>query len=137
MGSSSEPRTIGSQPEELRLLARASDLGVAREFVERAASRFGLDAEDAFDLVLATNEAVTNAIRHGSADEHGRILLFVVAVGDRLTLVVRDYGNFTPSRSDSRLDGGRGLGMMRALTDRLDLQADPLGTTVRLSKDRQ
>jgi serine/threonine-protein kinase RsbW len=131
-------RAVGSATGELRLPARAGDLGVARDFVERAASSFGLDAEDGFDLVMAVNEAVTNAIRHGRADEQGRILLFTLIDGDRLTLVVRDYGTFIASQPGSvRLDGGRGLAMMGALTDHFELLADSRGTTVRLSKDRE
>jgi anti-sigma regulatory factor (Ser/Thr protein kinase) len=123
---------------QLRLVAKAENLGVARGFVECAAVAFGLEAEASFDFVLAANEAVTNAIRHGRPDEQGRILLLVVADGERLTLVVHDYGAFrTPSpESPPRLDSGRGLAMMRRLTDTFELIAEAGGTTVRLSKDR-
>jgi serine/threonine-protein kinase RsbW len=138
VSSSLGQRAAGSWTGELRLPARAQDLGAARDFVERAASSFGLDAEGGFELVLAANEAITNAIRHGSADEQGRILLFTLADGDRLTLVVRDYGTFTSSHSSPmRPDGGRGLAMMGALTDHFELLTDSRGTTVHLSKDRR
>jgi len=124
---------------ELRLPAHPTELGVAREFVERACVDFGLDADAAFDFVLAANEAVTNAIRHGRADDDGQILLVTLADGERLTLVVRDYGVFVmpPLESPPRLEGGRGMAMMRSLTDDFELLIDALGTTVRLSKDRR
>lgn len=122
---------------ELRLPFHPTELGTAREFVQRAALGFGLGADASFDFVLATNEAVTNAIRHGCPDEHGRILLRMVTGSDRLTLVVRDYGIFVPPPvATLRVDGGRGLAMMRNLTDEFELLPDGLGTTVRLSKDR-
>lgn len=123
---------------ELRLPARAPDLAVARAFVEHAAASFGLDDEETFEFSLAANEAVTNAIRHGGPDEEGRIVLRVAADGNRLTLVVRDFGTFlSPTIGmQPRLDGGRGLAMMHSLTDAFELIADPAGTTVRLSKDR-
>jgi anti-sigma regulatory factor (Ser/Thr protein kinase) len=122
---------------ELRLRSHPDELGVAREFVQRAALDFGLGAEASFDLVLAANEAVTNAIRHGGPDDHGLILLHTLTDGDRLTLAVRDYGVFVAApEATPRVDGGRGLAMMRSLTDEFELLSDTLGTTVRLSKDR-
>jgi serine/threonine-protein kinase RsbW len=121
---------------ELRLRSHPDELGVAREFVQQAALDFGLGAEASFEFVLAANEAVTNAIRHGGPDDHGRILLHTLTDGDRLTLAVRDYGVFVAAPEAPRVDGGRGLAMMRSLTDEFELLPDTLGTTVRLSKDR-
>jgi pimeloyl-ACP methyl ester carboxylesterase len=54
---------------ELRLPAKASELGRAREYANQAAATFGFGAEDRFEFVFAVNEAVTNAIMHGAADE--------------------------------------------------------------------
>jgi anti-sigma regulatory factor (Ser/Thr protein kinase) len=135
MGSSLEQGVASCMVGELRLVATPTDLAAAREFVQRAAMIFGLGPEASFELVLAANEAVTNAIRHGGVDDEGKILLFTFADGERLTLGVRDYGTFREPAAP-RLDGGRGLAMMRSLSDHFELQADPLGTTVRLSKDR-
>ena len=138
VASSLKQESASFATRELRLPARPPDLGVAREFVERAALMFGLGDDERFDFGLAANEAVTNAIRHGGPDGQGRILLRTLVDGDRLTLLVRDYGVFVaPERGGPRrLDGGRGLDMMHSLTDHFELILDSGGTTVLLSKDR-
>ena len=53
---------------ELHVLARRSELGVARKYAEDVAAAFGLDADSRYEFVYAVNEAVTNAIRHGAED---------------------------------------------------------------------
>ncbi len=123
---------------EMRLQARPSELARAREYAREATAAFGLDAECREDVVCAFNEAVTNAIRHGRPDEHGRIHLRVLDDGERLTLAVRDYGTFAAPRAGAapRTDGGRGFPLMVALMDTVELCVEPAGTTVRLSKAR-
>jgi stage II sporulation protein AB (anti-sigma F factor) len=131
--------SVGARPiSELQLPAVADELFTARTYAAQAAAAFGLGAEDCYDFAYAVNEAVTNAIRHGAPDEQGRILLSVVADGDRLTFVVRDYGTFRPPAHEHNTvaDHGRGLALMRSLTDEIRLCVEPGGTSVHLSKAR-
>lgn len=123
---------------ELRLCARASELAVARDYAATAASAFGLSPDDSYDFVYAVNEAVTNAIRHGSPDKHGQILLSVLATDERLVFSVRDYGTFAMSASvaGAGVEGGRGFALMEQLVDDVQVSADGDGTTVTLSKAR-
>lgn len=123
---------------ELRLCARASELTVARGYAAAAAAAFGLCHDDSYDFVYAANEAVTNAIRHGSPDEHGHILLSVRATAERLAFSVRDFGTFaTPApQAVAGLAGGRGFALMERLVDDVRIQADRDGTTITLSKAR-
>jgi anti-sigma regulatory factor (Ser/Thr protein kinase) len=125
-------------PGELRLAARPSQLGVAREYATRAAHAFGFDAERSHELVSAVNEAVTNAIRHGAPDEHGHISVIADADGDRLTVSVRDYGTFAgcPPNITALAESGRGFALMARLTDALQVCIGQGATTVRLSKTR-
>jgi anti-sigma regulatory factor (Ser/Thr protein kinase) len=121
---------------ELRLPARPSELTRAREYVDAAATAFGFDERDRFDFVFAANEAVTNAIRHGTPDAAGTISLRIAADGDRLLLDVWDRGPFvTPAANGEVMpDHGRGLGLMALLMDEFEVRAEPDGTTVRLAK---
>jgi anti-sigma regulatory factor (Ser/Thr protein kinase) len=123
---------------ELQLPAEPSELGAARAFAERAAVAFGLDGDDCYDLAFAVNEAVTNAIRHGAPDRQGRIHLSFIAGVDRLTIAVRDYGQFVApvASSDARSEHGRGFPLMARLTDAVRVRVDPGRTTVYLSKAR-
>jgi serine/threonine-protein kinase RsbW len=123
---------------ELRLPARSSELSVAREFAEEAAAAFGLDADGCYELAVAVNEAVTNAIRHGTPDAHGQIHLGVHANADGLTFIVRDYGTFTAplARATATSEHGRGFTVMSTLMDAVQLCVSPGSTTVRLTKSR-
>lgn len=125
-------------PSELRLPARPSKLGAAREYAHDAAASFGFDADRCYEVAFAVNEAVTNAIRHGRPDEHGFIHLSVLADGDRLTLAIRDCGTFAASAGASALtgEGGRGFALMARLMDAVQLCVSSESTTVRLSKAR-
>ena len=123
---------------ELHVLARRSELGVARKYAEDLAAAFGLDADSRYEFVYAVNEAVTNAIRHGASDEEDMIHMSITADADRLTFAVRDQGTFVMPEADAPevSEGGRGLALMASLVDEVDLHIDPGGTTVRLSKTR-
>jgi anti-sigma regulatory factor (Ser/Thr protein kinase) len=123
---------------ELRLPARRSELGAARKYARDGAAAFGLDADNCHDFVCAVNEAVTNAIRHGTSDEHGLIHLSMVADADRLTFAVRDHGTFVMPVLNGAVgsEHGRGLALMAVLVDEVQLEIEPGGTTVRLSKAR-
>ena len=120
---------------EVRLAAQPSQLAAAREYAHGAAVAFGLDDDRCYEFTFAANEAVTNAIRHGSADEHGQIHLSVLVDGDRLTFAVHDCGTFAASRLDrvASSERGRGFALMTRLMDAVQLCAAPGSTTLRLS----
>ena len=71
-------------PVQLRLPAESSELRRARDEVAAAATRFGLEHKACYELVFAVNEAVTNAIRHGSPAPDGTIGLRIEVDGDDL-----------------------------------------------------
>jgi anti-sigma regulatory factor (Ser/Thr protein kinase) len=123
---------------ELHVLARRSELGVARKYAEDVAAAFGLDEDGRYEFVYAVNEAVTNAIRHGASDEEDMIHMSIVADAERLTFAVRDQGTFVMREVDGAeaSAGGRGLALMASLVDEVDVHIDPAGTTVRLCKLR-
>jgi anti-sigma regulatory factor (Ser/Thr protein kinase) len=130
--------TAGVSATELHVLARRSELGVARKYAEDVAAAFGLDEDGRYEFVYAVNEAVTNAIRHGASDEEDMIHMSIIADADRLTFAVRDQGTFVMPEVDGveTSAGGRGLALMASLVDEVDVHIDPAGTTVRLCKLR-
>ena len=138
MNSRNRRDSAGASASELHVLARRSELGVARKYAEDVAAAFGLDDDSRYEFVYAVNEAVTNAIRHVASDEEDMIHMSIVADADRLTFAVRDRGTFVMPEVDGveTTAGGRGLALMASLVDEVDLHIDPGGTTVRLSKAR-
>jgi anti-sigma regulatory factor (Ser/Thr protein kinase) len=133
-----ESQAASLDASELHIPALRSALGAARRYAGEVAAAFGLDADSCYEFVYAVNEAVTNAIRHGAADEHGMIHLSVHSEADRLTFTVRDRGTFVaPARNGTATsERGRGLALMADLADEVQLHTEPGRTTVRLSKAR-
>jgi anti-sigma regulatory factor (Ser/Thr protein kinase) len=121
-------------PVDLLVPADASQLKRARDFVAAAAAEFGFARKAAYELVFAVNEAVTNAIKHGTADEDGNVWIGVDADGDSLVCTVRDRGPFVPRSTDESGESGRGFHFMTALTDDFELVVEPDATVVRLRK---
>lgn len=100
-----------------------------REFVQKTATSFGGTPDAVSELVIATNEAVTNIIRHGYSQQSGDIELTVGRQQDQLIIQLRDRGRpFDPTTApipdvtlplEKRTPGGLGVHMMRAFTDTL------------------
>jgi anti-sigma regulatory factor (Ser/Thr protein kinase) len=122
--------------EVLELPADPSAIVRAREFAREAAIACDLSGSECYRFVYAVNEAVTNAIKHGSPDPQGMITLTAAHDSSVLTVAVSDSGSFCAPSSASRgnLECGRGFELMLRLTDALHLQSEESGTTVFLSK---
>ena len=109
--------------------AQVRDLNDMREFLEQAVLVLGGSDDDAGDLVLAVNEAVTNVLLHGYDSRPGPVMLCVEVVQDDLRVILTDNAPpFDPTRVpppdiflplEDRPLGGLGVHMMRQLTDEL------------------
>jgi anti-sigma regulatory factor (Ser/Thr protein kinase) len=129
----------GFEPVDLRLPARPAELKRARDCVATAAADFGFARKAAYELVFAVNEAVTNAIKHGSPDQDGTIRLSIDAEDDSLVCSIQDAGPFIPPSKKHEpvsVESGRGFAFMSALTDEFELLVRPAATVVRLRKLR-
>ncbi|GGQ50821.1 ATP-binding protein [Couchioplanes azureus] len=63
---------------------------------------------------VVISELVTNAVRHGG----GCVEVSVECHDGRVTLLVADGSSVVPRRREADCDGGRGLALIEALTDR-------------------
>jgi serine/threonine-protein kinase RsbW len=124
--------------EQLELKADPGQLATARRFAEAAAARFGLEERDRYELTLAVNEAVSNAIEHGDPSPDGTIRLNVGEEDGTLVFEVEDHGTFAPGPAvaDTLHERGRGLAFMAATMDEVDVRRGESGTVVRLCKRR-
>jgi len=126
---------------EMEFAARAEHLSEVRRAVSDAATSLGFTRATLDDLLTAVDEAVANAIRHGSPrGERDRVAVQIKAKPHKLTVSVRDSGGgFATSGSAPTMPapdalGGRGLPLMAALADSLEITSTPHGTTIVLHK---
>jgi anti-sigma regulatory factor (Ser/Thr protein kinase) len=127
-----------SQKREVWLPAEPTELAETRRLADEAAASYGLAEPERFEFALAVNEAVSNAIEHGSPSPEGTIRLSFAEVKDALVFSVQDYGEFTPQAKmyDEPASRGRGLALMATMVEELGLCRGSTGTLVQLTKRR-
>ena len=121
-------------PERFRMLvsARARELSSLRRALRAWLQEHGIGETLSDGIVLAANEAVTNAIEHAYGDvlgNTGLVLVVIVDDGDHLTVEVRDAGRW--QARPSHTSRGRGLSIARQI-GAVDVRTGPSGTTVTL-----
>jgi serine/threonine-protein kinase RsbW len=82
-------------------------------------------------IILATNEAVANAIEHGHRGQH-RVGVEAWTSPASLTVEVRDRGSWRDEPSEP--DRGHGLVLIRACMDTITIERSSEGTTVRMQR---
>jgi anti-sigma regulatory factor (Ser/Thr protein kinase) len=114
--------------------ATPETLASMRAVLRRWLRHLGADEQQIAEIVTACGEAATNAIEHAGA---GGGVPFEVSghrEGGEVALTVRDHGAWRTPRAG---DQGRGLSLMRALMDSVEVTPTPEGTTVRLGRRLQ
>ena len=126
-------------PDQFEITAHPQNAGAARERVREAAVAAGFAKMDLADIEIAVGEAVTNAILYGSPSSSSRVLLSYGLTPASFVIQIRDEGSgFDPNavriEEDTDALGGRGIRLMRALMDRVDLHYDGRGMVACLYK---
>jgi serine/threonine-protein kinase RsbW len=111
--------------------ATPAQLPILRACLRDWTRNIGMPAELANDVVLAVDEALTNAVEHAYAGTSGAVVLFAACDrrSDTARVVVSDHGTWRPPPSDPGMRG-RGLHIMRGLSTSFNLRHDEDGTTV-------
>ena len=89
------------------------------------------DESEIEPIILATNEAVANAIEHGHRGQH-RVGVEAWTSHESLTVEVRDRGSWRDEPSEP--DRGHGLLLIRACMDTITVERSSEGTTVRMQR---
>jgi anti-sigma regulatory factor (Ser/Thr protein kinase)/putative methionine-R-sulfoxide reductase with GAF domain len=113
---------LGTDPDELAVIRRS---------IERWLESSHVDERDAYRVTLAANEACMNAIEHGFAPGARGFEVHAELDGGEVDIVVRDHGRWREPRGAG---DGRGIDMMRALMDEVEVTPTDEGTTVRLRR---
>jgi anti-sigma regulatory factor (Ser/Thr protein kinase) len=93
------------------------------------------DVDHPEDVILAVDEAVSNAIEHSGQNRVAPVFIDVVARsdGEEICVEVTDEGSWRPRRGDTMR--GRGLNIIDALMDRVEVASSSAGTRVIMRRD--
>jgi len=110
------------------------------EFAEWLYLQFQLDDVQSSDIVLVVNEALANAAEYAYRNRDAKDPITVQAVHHEATgalvVTVSDRGEWRPSEpANQKLSRGRGIPLMKALSDRAEIATSAHGTKVRLEFD--
>jgi anti-sigma regulatory factor (Ser/Thr protein kinase)/putative methionine-R-sulfoxide reductase with GAF domain len=121
-------RTEVVKPEmAMRLPADPQVLARVRNVLRHWLRAHGAHADDISAITLACGEACANAIEHAYAPGQAMFELAASHVSGTVTLAVRDRGRWRRPRGVHR---GRGLMMIEATVDDVDVRATATGTEV-------
>jgi anti-sigma regulatory factor (Ser/Thr protein kinase) len=116
---------------ETRWAATPKSLAPIRQTLRRwLAARGATDAET-YDIVVALQEACANAIEHAYGPGPAEFEVRAEYEDGRVIARVRDRGGWRPPRGRDR---GRGIPLMKALMDTVEVRQTDEGTTVVLTR---
>ncbi|TML98068.1 MAG: hypothetical protein E6G10_23640 [Actinobacteria bacterium] len=118
---------LADGPLTLELSARPAALREARRRLERWLSAGDVAPALSARIVLCANEAIANAVQHAYGPKDALIWLSASRAAGVLELRVRDEGRWREPAPERR---GRGLKLMRAFSDNVDVLHDDEGTVV-------
>lgn len=119
--------------------ATPAQIPVAREQLRDWLNTIAVEPRRETDILLATGEAVTNAIEHGSRNESRQTVSVEAFLRqDAVAVTVSDTGRWSGDSSASQRSRrrGRGLTLMSGLADDVDTLRSPAGTRVTLRFDQ-
>jgi PAS domain S-box-containing protein len=114
---------------EVELPTEPEALASMRAVLRRWLRHLDGSEQEIAEIVTACGEAATNAIEHAGAGTPFSIS--GEAYGRRVEIAVQDFGAWREPREGDR---GRGLSLMRALMDTVDVVPTAEGTTVRMQR---
>lgn len=127
-----------ASPSMVLIPADLASIAVVRAALQATLRERGWDPDSAQGVVLATSEAVANAVEHGS--NAGELVEVVHQVGEtEATVRVLDSGGASAwdhalptDTPPTNADRGRGLAIIRAIAHRMEIRPAGRGTELRL-----
>lgn len=136
-----------SQPslirQELRVPSNMNALVSIDDFIEGHLRSLGATQAMVADIAISVSELVTNAVIHGNAQDPTRFVIASIGcVQGKIEISIADQGNgFHPEEIADPLaeenllkSVGRGVFIVRALMDSVNIDPTPHGTTITITK---
>jgi serine phosphatase RsbU (regulator of sigma subunit)/anti-sigma regulatory factor (Ser/Thr protein kinase) len=125
-------RVMAGHRLQLRLHGTPDAVADVRRIVRRWLSENAVEREAIDDALLACSEACTNVVQHAYGAGGGPFTVEGSIDDGELTLCVRDEGRWRTHGDD--LGGGRGVTLMRAVMDAVDVVGEEGGTEIRMRR---
>ena len=103
---------------------------IVRRTLQRFIGRLGLDDDRAYALLTAVGEATANAVEHAYAANPGIVRLRVSSADGGLSVNIEDDGRW--KQAQKRDERGRGLPLMRALMDGVEIRTNQAHTSIHM-----
>ncbi|MEA2441017.1 MAG: hypothetical protein QOH76_2441 [Thermoleophilaceae bacterium] len=126
-------RTVPLSAERLHLdlPTNPKSLGTLRRTVARWLEPLGASTVESNDIQVSCHEACSNAMEHGYRFREATIDVNAEFDGSEVVLTIADSGGWREKRDSDR---GRGLDLIRALMDDVEVEPGEDGTVVRMRK---
>jgi serine phosphatase RsbU (regulator of sigma subunit)/anti-sigma regulatory factor (Ser/Thr protein kinase) len=115
-----------------RFPADTKELAPTRQALREWLSGHAAGEEDMFAILVAVNEACTNAIEHPIGRREGDVAVEAEIVEGTVSVVVEDTGTWKEAAPG--LDRGHGLDFIQALMDAVEVRKTPSGTRVHMRR---
>lgn len=132
--------------QDITVAATTEQIAVISDFVEGFMSLAGFDSRKIMEMQLAAEEACTNVARYAYPGKDGMIHLVAKVAGDRLDLVIEDYGiafdptaytvNLSQGGIQDRRIGGLGIHLIRSYVDGMSFEFRDGKNALTLVKNR-
>jgi serine/threonine-protein kinase RsbW/stage II sporulation protein AB (anti-sigma F factor) len=126
---------VACTPElRITLPARRASLALLRHVVRGFRDAYAIAPAAMDDIVLAINEAATNAVVHAYGEQRGTMTVVARVDDDHLHVLVRDHGcGIAPPDDQPML--GHGLALMAHVAATFEVVGSPAGTDVLMTFD--
>lgn len=119
---------------ELEMAAYPKALAPLRQALRRWLEAQAVEREVEIEITIAVSEACANTIEHAYGPTRGSFTVRAEHRDGFVEVKVRDQGRWQPPRSEHR---GRGLKIIEAAMDEVEIHADNTGTAVTMRRKLQ
>jgi len=122
-------------PLSVTVPADPARLAGLRQVLQEWLASAGVPPAAAGQVIVSVSEACANAIEHAYDSDSAREVDVTARLDERrVEIVIADSSTWKPSQA-ARTDRGRGLALMRAFMNVVDVDPSPAGSTVRMIKE--
>lgn len=122
--------------KDIKLFVPSSleNLSIIRAMIRAYLEHFKVKKDDIMKLISIVDELATNVIEHAYQYEIGDIIIEIDKVEDVIYLSVEDKGTGFDEKKKSKTEGGLGIILVKAISDKFKIEKKDHGTKIKIEK---